>query len=740
MALEHSADLDLFVSLPDEDRVVRLRETVKFYNAAYNDRDEQLIPDADYDALFRALRNLEERRPDLVTADSPTQRAGGSVSSGFQEVKHLRPMLSLGNAFTTEEMDGYVEKVGEGLHSTDEQLFAVEPKFDGLALSNVYEHGILVRSVTRGDGTTGEDVTANARTIRNLPQDIRAGFKALGLEVPELLEVRGEVLMPRADFEAYNDKQYQLGPKAKPLANPRNGAAGSMRQHDAKKAAERNLSFFAYALGVSQGFENVTRHSEAMARLKSLGFNVTDLAEVVQGREGLLAYYNKIGAMRDELPFDIDGVVYKVDQYKDQEELGWRSREPVWATAHKYPPQEKTTLLLDIEIQIGRTGVATPVARLEPVKVGGVTVTNATLHNADQIARLDVRVGDHVIVRRAGEVIPEVVGPDTSRRAADQTLPVFQMPSNCPVCSSKLERLDGKAAYVCSGGISCRAQLQTALEHFVSRKAMDVDGLGSEIISAAVEHGWLASPADLFEAGLDPASWKAVGLGKNATKIAQALAKAKERPLMNFLFALGIPNCGENTTKNLARTFQTLDAVRSASRDDYKAIQDIGDIVSQSLVDFWANPRINAMIDRMLVAGVAPAPVASVTTGDAFKGKTVVVTGTLPTLKREEAQAMIEAAGGKASGSVSAKTHYLLVGADAGSKLKKAQDLGVAILDEATFLQMIQAGNTPAPEAPVVVADPAPAIPAPAVEASVVETSTDAETPAESPRRFRRRP
>lgn len=692
MALDASASLDLFEGLSDEPRVDRLRETLARHEHAYYVLDEPMIPDVDYDQLMRALKEIEGRRPELITSSSPTQRVGGVLADGFEPAKHLRPMLSLKDAFTEEEVQSFETKAEAELHIKAEDLvYTAEPKFDGLAMSNVYEDGILVRSVTRGDGETGENVTAQVRTIRSVPLDIRAACATAGVPVPSLLEVRGEVVMARKDFEAYNEKQRALGAKAKPLANPRNAASGSIRQHDPRKTAARKLTFFAYALGVADGFEGGDSHSKSMDILKALGFNISSLGEVVIGRAGLLAYHEKIGQMRDDLPFDIDGTVYKVDRYEDQEQMGWRSREPHWAVAHKFPAQEKATLLLDIDIQIGRTGQATPVGRLQPVSVGGVTVTNATLHNLDEIHRKDVRVGDTVIVRRAGDVIPEIVGPVLDHRP-EGLLP-FKMPECCPVCSAKLERDETKAAYKCSGSISCSAQLKNSLKHLASRKALDIDGLGEEIIAGAMEAGWLNSPADLFEAGLDPANWKQVDrLGdKVAVKIVKQLELAKARPLARFLFALGINNCGETTSKSLARTFHTLEGVRAATEEELRAIPDIGPIVAKSLLDFWGNPHIKDMLDRLLAAGVNPEPVAAAPVEGVFVGKTVVVTGTLPTLKREAAQAMVEAAGGKVSGSVSAKTSYVLVGADAGSKLAKAQSLGVTILDESTFLEMLQA-------------------------------------------------
>jgi DNA ligase (NAD+) len=690
--IQSSAVLNLFLDLAPEARAKALREELERHNHAYHVLDEPLIPDVDYDRLFHALKDLEEANPDLQVASSPTQQVGGQIQSGlFAPAKHINPMLSLGNAFEPEDIEKFEAKVEATLGNPETIAFSTEPKFDGLAMSLLYRQGLLDRGATRGDGETGEDVTENVKTIATVPHDLRPAFARLGLPVPDLLEVRGEVLMPRAVFEAINARLRAEGKKL--LANPRNAAAGSMRQKDAQMAAKRGLSFFAYALGANEGFDGGQSHSEAMARLAAVGFQVTDLAEVVYGRAGLMGYFNKIGAARDSLPFDIDGVVYKVDSYAAQRELGMGTREPAWAVAHKFPAQEKMTLVVGIDIQIGRTGQATPVARLQPVEVGGVVVTNATLHNLDQLRAKDIRIGDTVIVRRAGDVIPEVVRAVVENRTGAEK--EFHMPDNCPECAAKLEREPDKAAYYCTGGFACEAQRKAGLEHFVGRKALDVDGLGSEIVATAVDAGLLHDPADLFEFGTKVENWTSLAreprIGvKIATKIVKEIEAAKTRPLARFLFGLGIRNCGENTTKNLARTFGTLERVRTATEAELIEMPDIGKIVAASIVGFWANPRNAAMVDRMVAQGVTPEAVALVQ-GGLLEGKTFVITGTLPSLSREAATALIEAAGGKVSGSVSAKTTYLLAGEKAGSKADKAAKLGVTVLDEATFQGLLAA-------------------------------------------------
>jgi DNA ligase (NAD+) len=683
--------------LPAE-RVARLRFDLDRYAKAYYDLDEPLIPDADYDKVFRALEALEKQHPHLARSDSPTQKVGGAAQSTFAPVEHLAPMLSLSNAFEDEEVDDFASRGSEALGLAPEQiLYSAEPKFDGLAMSLLYVNGNLVRGATRGDGQTGEDVTENIRTIANVPQNITAACREKGIAVPDRLEVRGEVLMPRDSFEQLNERCRQSGEKT--FANPRNAAAGSLRQLDSTVAASRGLAFYAYALGLVEGLDLGQSHHEALSRLRDLGFPVSDLAKVVKGQQGMLDYYKEIGSKRDGLPFDIDGVVYKVDDFKQQKKWGWVSRSPRWAVAHKFPAQEAMTPLRDITIQIGRTGAATPVARLDPVFVGGVMVENATLHNLNEIRRKDVRIGDMVIVRRAGDVIPEVVGPVLAQRPKDAR--EFQMPSNCPECDSALELPEGEAISRCSGGFSCSAQRKAGLEHFVARRAMDIDGLGEVQLANAMEAGFVQDPADLFEWGASMDNWcKLPRMGeKLATRIVDQIELSKSRPLARVIFSLGIRQVGETTAKSLAKTFGSLENLMVADLDQLMMINDVGPSVAKSIVDWSANPRNRALVDRLNNAGLSPeAPVAPAA-GAALEGKTFVITGTLPGIGRDEVKAMIEEAGGKVSGSVSKKTNFLVAGEEAGSKLSKAQELGVVVLD-LPGLQALLAPPNPAPRRP----------------------------------------
>ena len=715
MVLASSPAVDLFPTLPPAERAARLREEIEFHQHAYYVLDAPTIPDVDFDALFRALQDLENVHPALRDPRSPTQRVGGQAQSQFAPARHLRPMLSLGNAFTEEEVADFCRRTGQGndpskLSGEESELeFSAEPKFDGLALSAVYVEGELQRGATRGDGETGEDVTANVRTIRNLPLSIRAACEKEGVPVPARLEVRGEVLILRKDFDRLNQAQRDAGEAT--FANPRNAAAGSMRQLDPRVAATRRLSFFAYGLGACEGMDQGVSHSASMGLLARLGFQVSDLIEVVQGREGLLAYFEKIGRARDALPFDIDGVVYKVNRYSQQQALGWVSQAPRWAIAHKFPPQERMTRLLGIDIQIGRTGAATPVARLEPVLVGGVTVTNATLHNPDEIARKDVRVGDMVVVRRAGDVIPEVVGPVLAHRPPD-SIP-FEMPKHCPDCHSSIVMSKEEAVPRCTGGFDCMAQRKGGLQHFVHRRAMDVDGLGDTHLDNAADAGLVSHPADLY--ALTVAQWCTLPrMGeKLASRIVDQLEASKTRPLHRLIFGLGIRQVGETTAKDLAQWFGSLDALMGATTEELERINNIGPIVAQAVVDHFRSPQNRTVVDALIAQGVRPeAPAPKPTAGSAFAGKTFVLTGTMPSMGRDEAQARIEAVGGKVSSSVSKKTHYVVAGADAGSKLSKAQELGVTVLDQEALQTLLDSATAtpdlPAPAAPSLSRGPRP--------------------------------
>ncbi|MBO9663937.1 NAD-dependent DNA ligase LigA [Dokdonella sp.] len=783
-------------------RAAELRARIEDANYRYHVLDDPDLPDAEYDKLMRELEALETEHPELATPDSPTQRVGSTPSSAFATVLHEIPMLSLANAFSDEEVEDFVRRIVERLE-IEQPLFSVEPKFDGLAISLRYEDGVFVRGATRGDGARGEDVTANLRTIKAIPLRLRSGKnedgspKPRGGDWPAVLEVRGEVYMPRAGFEAYNEKARASDGKIKPLVNPRNAAAGSLRQLDPRITAQRPLAFYAYALGVVEGGKVPDSHSAMLKKLRDWGFPVSALVDTARGAAGCLAYYARIGAQRDALPFDIDGVVYKLDDVAGQRELGFVGRTPRWAVAHKFPAQEQQTRVEAIEVNIGRTGAATPTARLAPVFVGGVTVTNATLHNTDQVARLDVRIGDTVIVRRAGDVIPEVVRVVPELRPA-RTHP-WQMPSHCPICGSDIVREEGEAVARCTGGLTCAAQRTQAVFHFAARRAMDIDGLGERYIEDLGEFGYLGSVADLYKLKLDDllemkrraderdgTTPETVKAGKIATKWAENLIEAIElsrrTTLERFLYALGIEHVGESTAKTLTTWFGDLALIRHLPWPLLKLVPDIGGEVARAIDAFFEQPGNQRVIDDLLARGVeitdahAPSPklgakldVAALLanleapkltekraaqlathfgtlealldvpehqlvaaglpadTAAAFvawredeahrhllqrcfdalhalqaalpetadvaalplEGQTVVLTGTLSSLTRDEAKAKLEALGAKVAGSVSKKTSFVVAGEAAGSKLDKAQELGVEIWDEAKLLAFL---------------------------------------------------
>ncbi len=770
-------------------RIADLRRQLEDANYRYYVLDEPSIPDAEYDRLLRELEALEAAHPDLVTADSPTQRVGNAPAGKFAEVRHAIPMLSLGNAFSDEEVQDFVRRIADRL-KRPALRFSAEPKLDGLAISLRYEGGAFVQGATRGDGATGEDVTLNLRTIKAIPLTLR------GTGWPDVLEVRGEVYMPRADFETYNEYARKHGGKV--LANPRNGAAGSLRQLDPRITAQRPLAFFAYGTGLVEGGELPDSHSATLKQLRGWGFPVSSLSEVVEGVEGLLDYYRRIGEARDGLPFDIDGVVYKLDDGEGQREMGFVSRAPRWAIAHKFPAQEQMTVLESIEVNVGRTGAVTPWALMQPVHVGGVTVTRATLHNADQVARLDVRNGDTVIVRRAGDVIPEVVGVVAERRP-DGTVP-WQMPTQCPVCGSEIVREEGEAVWRCSGELTCPAQRKETIIHFASRRAMDIEGLGERFVEDLSDLGFVQHVADLYKLTLDDllemkrrvderdgTTPETVKSGKVATKWAENLIEAIDRSrrttLERFLFGLGIQHVGESTAKALAQWFGDLQVIRRLPWPLFKQVPDIGGEVARSLGHFLDQPGNQQAIDDLLARGVVigdthppsgklraglelatvlvdleipkvtrvraeqlasafpsvqallDAPVHNfVTAGlpsdaaNAFAtwredetnaqllsrcgaaldelraitpadvavsagpldGKTVVLTGSLASMSRDEAGEKLEALGAKVAGSVSKKTHLVVAGEAAGSKLAKAQELGIEIWDEAQLLAFME--------------------------------------------------
>ena len=675
-----------------------LRSQLHVHAHRYYVLDDPQIPDAEYDRLFQQLQALEAAHPDLITADSPTQRVGGKPLDAFASRRHALPMLSIRTETDTEatgaqNFDARVRKELALAESDPPVEYVAEPKFDGLAMSLRYEHGVLVQAATRGDGETGEDVTQNIRTIRQIPLRLTSG-------VPEILEVRGEVYMRRDDFEKLNERQREKIAKGikgeKTFVNPRNAAAGAVRQLDPAIAAQRPLSFFAYGLGqvtpADQGGPDFKTHTEMLQTLKSWGFSVSALVDIAQGASDLVAYHQRVGHQRDGLGFDIDGVVYKVNRMDLQRQLGFVTREPRWAVAHKYPAQEQLTTVLGIEIQVGRTGKLTPVAKLAPVFVGGVTVTNATLHNEDEARRKDVRVGDTVIVRRAGDVIPEVVSVLLDKRTGDA--PAFTMPHVCPVCASVAVREEGEADYRCSGGLFCSAQRKQAILHFAQRRAVEVEGLGDKLVDQLVDANVIKTLPDLYRLGLSSLAALDRMAEKSAQNIVDALQKSKQTTLPRFLYGLGIRHVGEATAKALARHFGKLDSIMDATLEQLTGVADVGPIVALSLRTFFDQAHNREVVEQLRACGLTweeGEPVAGAT--QPLSGKTFVITGTLPTLSRDEAKDLLEAAGAKVAGSVSKKTNYLVAGAEAGSKLDKARELGVTVLDENGLKELIN-GST----------------------------------------------
>ena len=692
---------DLFAEPPSPAaRAADLRAQLHHHAHRYYTLDEPEIPDAEYDRLFRELQAIEAAHPELLTPDSPTQRVGGRVLDMFTPVRHAVPMLSINTETDTEpsgarNFDARVRRA-LGLGESDPPVdYVAELKFDGLAMSLRYEDGVLVQAATRGDGEVGEDVTTNVRTIAQVPLRLPA-------DAPPVLEVRGEVYMRRDQFEALNEKQrakIAAGAKGeKTFVNPRNAAAGAVRQLDSRIAAQRPLSFFAYSWGEVQGDDAppATQY-EWLMRLKAWGFPVAEQTTLASGADALVAFHQRIGADRDRLPYDIDGVVYKVNALALQKQLGFVTREPRWAVAHQYPAQEQLTTVLAIDVQVGRTGKLTPVAKLAPVFVGGVTVTNATLHNEDEARRKDVRVGDTVIVRRAGDVIPEVVSVLVDKRVGE---PVpFTMPRTCPVCGSEAVREEGEVDFRCSGGLFCGAQRKQAILHFAQRRAVEIEGLGDKLVEQLVDAGLVKTLPDLYRLGLTAFATLDRMADKSAQNIVAALEKSKYTTLPRFLFGLGIRHVGEATAKELARHFGQLNRIMDASVEQLLEVDDVGPVVAQSIHTFFGQPHNREVVEQLRACGLtwqegepaerAPQPLA---------GKTFVLTGTFPTLSRDQARDLLEAAGAKVAGSVSKKTDYVVAGAEAGSKLEKAQALGVAVLDEAGMLDLLK---TPPPENPV---------------------------------------
>ena len=667
-----------------DQRVRELREAIEQHNRQYYVLDSPSIADADYDALFRELQAIEAVHPEWLTPDSPTQRVGAAPLAEFKSVVHRTPMLSLGNAFSDEEVVAFDRRVREGLAAEGEQAYCAEPKFDGLAVALTYENGIFSYGATRGDGSSGEDVTLNLRTVANLP------LRLPGIGWPPLLEVRGEVLMLRSDFDRLNARARETG--GKEFVNPRNAAAGSLRQLDSRITAQRSLRFFAYGIGATDGIDLPPTHSALLDQLVAWGFPVAGEHRRVTGVAGLLGYYASIGAQRASLPYDIDGVVYKLDDLAAQQRLGFVSRAPRFAIAHKFPAQEATTEVLGIDIQVGRTGALTPVARLAPVFVGGVTVTNATLHNEDEVRRKDVHVGDSVIVRRAGDVIPEVVRVLPERRPI--LAPEFIMPRSCPVCGSAVVRGEDEAVARCSGGLFCAAQRKQALIHFASRRALDIEGLGDKLVEQLVDADLVRTPADLYTLDLPTLLTLDRMAEKSASNLLDAIKESKRTTLARFIYALGIRNVGEATAKDLARHFGTLEALIEADEEQLLQVADVGPVVVQCLRQFFSEAHNLEVIKALRAAGVAWPDVEVVRPAvGAAAGKVFVLTGTLPTLARDDARALIEAAGGKVSGSVSKKTNFVVAGVEAGAKLEKAQQLGVTVIDEAQLQTLLANEN-----------------------------------------------
>ena len=664
-----------------QQQIDTLRQDLRRYEYEYHVLDNPTIPDAEYDRLFHQLKALEAAHPELITADSPTQRVGAKPLSGFAQIRHEIPMLSLDNAFSDEEFYAFVKRIEDRLIRLPEPLtFCCEPKLDGLAVSILYVNGVLTQAATRGDGTTGEDITANIRTIRNIP------LQLLMDNPPVRLEVRGEVFMPHAGFERLNQQALEKGEKT--FANPRNAAAGSLRQLDPKITSKRPLVLNAYGIGIAEGVDLPNTHYERLQWLKSIGIPVNPEIRLCNGTDEVLDFYRDIQNKRSSLGYDIDGTVLKINDIALQEKLGFISKAPRWAIAYKFPAQEELTRLNDVEFQVGRTGAITPVAKLEPVFVAGVTVSNATLHNGDEIERLDIAIGDTVVIRRAGDVIPQIIGVLHDRRPTDARPIIF--PKTCPVCDSAIVRIEGEAVARCTGGLFCAAQRKEALKHFVSRKAMDIDGVGGKLIEQLVDRELVHTPADLFKLDLTTLTRLERMGTKSAENALASLEKAKNTTLARFIFALGIREVGEATALNLANHFKTLEALQNADLEALQQVPDVGEVVANRILAFWHEPHNVAVVNDLIAQGVRWETVETKEVAEnRFKGKTVVLTGTLTQMGRNEAKALLQDMGAKVSGSVSAKTDFVIAGDAAGSKLTKAQELGVTVLTEEEFLAQI---------------------------------------------------
>ncbi|MDT8403015.1 NAD-dependent DNA ligase LigA [Sulfuriflexus sp.] len=662
----------------DKRRAAELHEQLNYHNYRYYVLDNPEIPDAEYDRMLRELQELEARYPTLRSADSPTQRVGGEAQAAFTEVRHEVPMLSLGNVFSTEELEDFDRRCRQTL-DVDEIEYLAEPKIDGLAISLLYEDGVLVRGATRGDGATGEDVTHNVKTIGAIP------LRLSGQGIPRRLEVRGEIYMPKKGFEELNQRQRMNN--AKPFANPRNAAAGSLRQLDSSITASRPLTMYCYGVGVIEGVRLPETHHATLEQLRDWGLRVSDEPAIVKGVEGCEAYYQRLLERRDALDYEIDGIVYKVNRYEQQQVLGFVSRAPRWAIAYKFPAQEEMTKLIAVEWQVGRTGALTPVARLEPVLVGGVMVSNATLHNVDEIRRKDVRLGDTVVVRRAGDVIPEVVSSVKSERKKGARQ--LKVPAKCPECGSEVVRVEGEAVARCSGGLFCPAQRKESIKHFASRRAMDIDGLGDKLVEQLVDAGMIHDVADLYSLTVEQlAGMERMG-AKSADNLIAALEKSKQTTLPRFIFALGIREVGEATARNLAMHFGNLHAIIEATEEQLESVPDVGPVVAKNIAAFDHQPHNREVIKKLIEAGVFWEEIEPEAAGEQpLAGKSIVLTGTL-SLPRNEIKDKLQKLGAKVSGSVSKKTACVIAGADAGSKLAKAEALGVPVVDEEALKKLL---------------------------------------------------
>ncbi len=658
--------------------IIQLRKQLNEHNYQYHVLDQPIISDAEYDKLFQRLKLLEKENPALITPDSPTQRVGAAPLKEFAEVKHSVPMLSLENAFDDKDITDFNQRIQDRLDINTQIEFCCEPKMDGVAISLRYENGLLVQAATRGDGATGEDVTKNIKTIRMVP------LRLLDDHIPEILEVRGEVFMSKSGFEKLNANALEKGEKV--FANPRNAAAGSIRQLDSSITTSRPLEIYFYGVGEVKGKHLPATQYELLQYLSTLGLRISPLIKVMQGAEGCLSYYQSIAKKREKLPYEIDGVVYKVNSIREQHELGYVSRAPRWAIAHKFPAEEVQTVVEAVEFQVGRTGALTPVARLKPVHVHGVTVSNATLHNMDEVKRKDIHIGDTVIVRRAGDVIPEVVGVVAGNRSSAAKKII--LPKHCPVCHSAIEHVEGEAVARCTGGLFCSAQRKEVIRHFASRRAMDIEGLGDRLVEQLVDNNLLNSIADIYELNQEQLENLERMGEKSAQNLLEQIEKSKTTSFARFLYALGIREVGEATAKQLALHFRTLSALQKASEEELQSVSDVGPVVAAHIASFFHEEHNREVINKLLHAGIHWEEVQEVR-DLRLAGKTFVITGTLASMSRDEAKEKLEALGAKVSGSVSAKTSYVIVGADPGSKYEKAKSLGVAILDEEGFKKFL---------------------------------------------------